>query len=63
MGSEMWEVRATCADGTELVEQFPYRENGSCKAEDERQYELEWYIIEKAGKHGGATWYSVDYIG
>lgn len=63
MACEMWEARATCADGTELDEQFPYREDGNYEAEIERQYELECYIIEKAECHGGATWYSVDYIG
>lgn len=55
----MWEAIGRYADGTEIVEYFPYRENGNYRAECERQYQLECWLIEA---HDGCVFYSVDYV-
>lgn len=59
----MWRAIANCADGTEIEWCFPYLENGNYLSENQRQYEIECRVIEYAyAKHGGLTFYSVDYI-
>lgn len=52
----MWEARATYEDGTEVERYFDYNEY---KDEDEQQWELECWLIER---HEGCTWYSVNYV-
>ena len=55
----MWEACAEYADGTSIRKTFPYNENGNYSRENERQYELECWLIER---HPGCTWYNVNYI-
>lgn len=57
-----WEAIADCADGTRIEKRFPYNEGGNYLAENERQYELECWLIEEAEKHGGCTFYTVNFI-
>ena len=54
----MWVAEARYADGTEICKYFPYNENGNYLAENERQYELECWLLEQ---HDGCIWYSVGY--
>ena len=55
----MWEACAEYADGTSVRKTFPYLENGNYHLENERQQELEEWLI---GYHEDCTWYSVNYI-
>lgn len=55
----MWEAYAQYADGTEIRQYFTYQENDNWQSENERQYELECWLIER---HPGCTFYSVSYI-
>ena len=55
----MWEARAEYADGTTVERTFPYNEDGNYSRENERQYELECWLI---GYHEDCIWYSVNYI-
>lgn len=55
----MWEAIARYADGIEIRKYFPYNENGNYLAENERQYELECWLLEQ---HEDCVWYSVNYV-
>lgn len=55
----MWEAVADYADGTSIRKLFPYNEKGVYSLEEERQQELEAWLI---SYHDGCTWYSVNYI-
>ena len=55
----MWEARAKYADGTSVERLFAYNANGNYLAEQEEQYQLECWLLER---HEGCIWYSVDYI-
>lgn len=52
----IWEACAEYADGTSVKKTFPYAENGNYFLENERQQELEEWLI---GYHEDCTWYSV----
>lgn len=56
----MWLASAEYADGTRIERQFPYMENGNYHLENERQQELEEWLI---GYHDDCTWCSVVYVG
>ena len=56
--SEMWYAVAEYEDGTRIEKYFEYRENDNYHAENERQYQLEAWLIEQ---HDGCTFYSVSY--
>lgn len=58
----MWEAIAEYADGTRIEKRFPYMENGNYLAENERQYELECWLVEQAEEHGGCTYYTVNFV-
>ena len=51
-----WIVSAKYADGTEIEKSYPYREGGIYSKEEQRQYELECWILEQ---HEDCIWYSV----
>ena len=55
----MWEARAEYADGSTIEKTFPYNENGNSLLENQRQYEIECWLLEQ---HEDCTWYSVNYI-
>lgn len=55
----MWIARAEYEDGTTIEKTFSYNENGNYTLENERQYEIECWLIEA---HEGCVWYSVDYL-
>lgn len=55
----MWKARAKYADGTVIEKNFPYYEDGNYSLENERQYELESWLL---SAHDECVWYSVDYI-
>lgn len=55
----MWEARAEYADGSTIDKTFPYNENGNSLLENQRQYEIECWLLEQ---HEDCTWYSVNYI-
>lgn len=55
----MWEACAEYADGTFVRKTFPYAEGGNYHLENERQQQLEEWLI---GYHDDCTWYSVVYI-
>ena len=55
----MWIASAEYADGTRVEQQCPYMENGNYYRENERQQELEEWLI---GYHDNCTWYSVAYV-
>ncbi len=57
----MWEAVAEYMDGTRIERNFPYQENGSWRFENERQYDLECWLMEQAYEHGGCTFYSVTF--
>lgn len=54
----MWHAVAEYLDGTVIDQYFPYNENGSYQRENDRQYELECWLIEA---HEECTYYSVSY--
>lgn len=54
--SLIWYACAEYADGTRIEKYFPYYEDGDYEKEEERQYELEAWLL---GKHEGCIWYSV----
>lgn len=55
---EYWVAVGRYDDGTEIEEWFPYNENGNYLKENERQYELEAWLVEQ---HEGCIYYSVTY--
>lgn len=57
----MWEARAEYADGTEVCKNIPYIP-GNIRQDNEEQYRIECELIEAGEKHGGCTWYSVNYV-
>lgn len=59
MARDVWIARAEYADGSSVEEVFPYAEGGDIRLENQRQYDLECWLIEG---HEGCTWYSVDYV-
>ena len=54
--SYKWIASATYDDGTSVEKEFSYAEKGIYSLEDERQHELEEWLIEQ---HEGCNWYSV----
>lgn len=58
---EYWIARAEYVDGTEIEKKFPYTANGNFSVEQEEQYKIECWLIERSD-HGDCTWYSVDYV-
>lgn len=57
-----WEAHGEYEDGTEIRKEFSYRENGNYAKEEERQYELECWLMEQMEIHGNLTFYSVNFI-
>lgn len=57
--SMVWEAVAEYADGTTVRELFPYHECGNASRENERQYEIESWLI---ATHEDCIWYSVGCI-
>ena len=55
----MWEAVAEYADGTRIEKTFPYNEGGNYAMENERQYEIECWLLEQ---HPDCTYYSVCYV-
>lgn len=55
----MWEASARYADGTEITKYFPYHENGNPRAENDRAFALEEWLIDQ---HEDCIWYSVEYV-
>lgn len=55
----MWEAYAEYDDGTVINTTFPYFEHDNVKLENERQQEIEEFLI---GAHDGCKYYSVSYI-
>jgi hypothetical protein len=55
----MWMASARYADGTEIEQYFPYREDGNYNRECDRQYGLECWLLER---HAECVWYSVVYV-
>jgi len=53
-----WEAVAEYADGTCVNKLFPYNE-ANYSAENERQFEIESWLI---SKHEDCVWYSVNVI-
>ena len=51
-----WEARAEYADGTSIDRTFPFREDMD---EDEQQYQLECWLIER---NKDCTWYTVNFV-
>lgn len=58
-----WNAAATYADGTEIDKDFPYCERGNYKAECDKQYALEWWLMEQIEKYGDIEWHSVTFLG
>lgn len=59
---EKWEAYAECADGTTIKKFFNYTGYPTYTAEQNRQHEIEAWLIEVAcEKHGGCEFYSVSY--
>lgn len=56
--SGYWYARAEYADGTEIEKRFAYSENDNYEAEQERQYDIEDWLI---SRHPDCTYYSVTY--
>ena len=54
----MWEARAEYADGTSVERLFEYH-GGSIREENQEQYDIECWLIER---HPDCTWYSVNYV-
>lgn len=55
----MWCAIGEYVDGTRIEKNFPYWENDNYLAENERQYELENWII---NAHDNCIFYSVNYV-
>lgn len=55
----MWNAIGEYADGTRIEKNFLYWENGNYSAENERQYELENWIV---NAHENCIFYSVNYV-
>lgn len=55
-----WRAVAEYADGTYIEKFFPYEGNGSWKDDNDRQFELEAWLIEGAHTDSVPVWYSVD---
>lgn len=55
----MWEAVAEYADGTTVRKYFTYNENGNWLAENERQHELEEWLL---NYHDDCTFYSVEFV-
>ena len=56
MSNPVWEASAEYADGTSVSRTFPYFEDGNAREENERQYDLECWLL---SHHPDCTWYSV----
>ena len=56
-----WNARAEFADGTEFDKNIPYNP-GSIREDNQTQYDIECELIHCGEKHGGCTWYSVNYV-
>lgn len=56
-----WNARAEYADGTEIDKNIPYI-SGSILQDNQAQYDIECDLIRNGEKHGGCTWYSVNYV-
>lgn len=54
----MWHAIAEYEDGTVIDRLFSYNEGGNYQLENQRQYELECWLLEQ---HEGCTYYSVSY--
>lgn len=57
----MWKAVAEYANGTRIEKCFPYQERGIWTLENERQYDLECWLMEKACEYGDCTFYSVTF--
>ena len=57
----MWIAAADYADGTRVERKFPYNEGGNYIREQNRQYELECWLMHQTEVHGNIEWYSVNY--
>ena len=55
----MWVAEAEYADGTYIIKNFPYLEEGNYHLECERQYELEEWLVTQ---HDDCIYYSVSYV-
>lgn len=55
----MWEAVAEYANGSRIEKKFPYNEGGNYMLENERQYEIECWLLER---HPDCTYYSVCYV-
>jgi hypothetical protein len=51
-----WLAEAEYADGTTIERWFPYNEGGNPIAENDRQYDIECWLLEQ---HPDCTWMSV----
>jgi len=57
--SGYWYAKAEYADGTEIERKFAYGENDDYKSEQERQQNIEDWLI---SRHPDCTYYSVIYV-
>lgn len=53
-----WIATAEYDDGTCIEKYFPYNEHGNYLLENERQYEIEYWLLDR---HPGCVFYSVAY--
>lgn len=54
-----WEACCEYRDGTEIRKRFPYNEGGNYVLENQRQYELEEWLL---SQHEDPMFYSVNYV-
>lgn len=54
-----WEAVAIYEDGSSIRKTFPYDEDGCYLREEERQFDIENWLI---SRHPGCDWYSVTVI-
>lgn len=57
--TEYWEAIAEYDDGTRIEKRFPYHEGGNYEQENERQYQLEEWLLQA---HDGCTFYTINYV-
>ena len=55
----IWVASAEYEDGHIVEKCFPYNEDGNYRLEENRQYELEEWLICRAHPQSVPTWYSV----
>lgn len=60
MSAWKWVAEAEYEDGEVVEKHFPYIENDDYRAEADRQYQLEEWLIERAHPQSRCVWYSVN---